>query len=112
MARYIDADRLNKDVLASWDKDKHVTLEASRVHRQEHHHLMRITKKQPTADVVKVVRCKDCKHRGTDDCPMYHEEYIAWDDDGCLERDIIIHDATESNSFCSHGERKSDENNS
>lgn len=70
----------------------------------------RVIDRMPTADVVEVVRCKDCKHRGTDDCPMYHEEYIEWDDDGCLERDIIIHDATEDNSFCSHGERKSDEN--
>ena len=52
-----------------------------------------------------VVRCKDCKHRETDACPMYHEEYVDWDDDGYLETDIIIHDATEDNSFCSHGER-------
>ena len=52
MPRYSDADKLYKDVLASWDKDKHVTLEASRVHRQEHQHLMRMIEKQPTADVV------------------------------------------------------------
>ena len=69
MPRYIDADRLNKDVLASWDKDKHVTLEASRVHRQEHHHLMRIIEKQPTADVVEVVRCKDCPKYRADVAP-------------------------------------------
>lgn len=53
----------------------------------------------------KVVRCKDCKHRETDACPMYHEEYIDWDDDGYWETDLIIHDATKDNSFCSHGER-------
>lgn len=62
MSRYIDADKLSKDVISSWDKDKHVTIEASRVHRQEHHHLMRIIEKQPTADVVEVVRCKDCRY--------------------------------------------------
>lgn len=52
MARYIDADKLCKAVLASWDKDNHKTIEASRVHRQEHHHLMSIIEKQPIADVV------------------------------------------------------------
>lgn len=55
MSRYIDADRLNKEVLASWEKDNHQTLAASLVHRQEHHHLMHIIEKQPTADVVEVV---------------------------------------------------------
>ena len=52
MARYIDADILINEVLASWDKDNHKTIEASHVHRQEHHHLMRIIEKQPIADVV------------------------------------------------------------
>lgn len=52
IARYIDADKLCKAVLASWDKDNHKTIEASRVHRQEHHHLMSIIEKQPIADVV------------------------------------------------------------
>ena len=52
MPRYIDAEKLSKDVISSWDKDKHYTIEASRVHRQEHHHLMRIIEKQPTVDVV------------------------------------------------------------
>lgn len=39
------------------------------------------------ADVVRVVRCKDCYKRATEDCPM---------DDGW----------TSSNIFCSYGERK------
>lgn len=52
MARYIDAEKLSRDVISSWDNDKHYTIEASRVHRQEHRHLMSIIEKQPTADVV------------------------------------------------------------
>ena len=28
-----------------------------------------------------LVRCKDCKHRGTDECPMYYEENVAWQND-------------------------------
>ena len=55
---------------------------------------MRVTE-QPTADVVPVVRCKDCKHRGeqylhgTANC-NYHNTLIDCDD------------------FCSYGERKND----
>ena len=30
-------------------------------------------KNQPTADVVEVVRCKDCKYRNTEDCGMLYE---------------------------------------
>ena len=62
--------------------------------------------KQVFEEFSRVVRCKDCKHRKTDACPMYHEEYIDWDDDGYWETDLIIHDATNDNDFCSYGERK------
>lgn len=54
MARYIDANKLSRDVISSWDRDTHKTIEASRIHRQEHHHLMSIIEKQPTADVAEV----------------------------------------------------------
>ena len=43
----------------------------------------------PTADVVEVVRCKDCKHKN----PIGNK---------CL-RDNLWHD---SDDFCSYGERK------
>lgn len=56
-------------------------------------------------DAVEVVRCRDCKHRGEDGCPMYHEEYIEWDDDGYLELDIVEHDRTTDDGFCDRGER-------
>lgn len=64
---------------------------------------------KPTADVVEVVKCKDCKHRGDFGCPMYREEDIEWDDDGYTECDIIIHDLTKDDYFCSYGERKENE---
>lgn len=42
---------------------------------------------------INIVRCKECKHRGTDDCPMCNEcgrkAYPTSDDD-----------------FCSYGERR------
>ena len=65
-----------------------------------------IINRTPTADVVEVVRCRDCVHRQTVNCPMYHEEYIDWDDDGYWETDLIIHDATKDNGFCFCGERR------
>ena len=41
----------------------------------------------PTADVVEVVRCKECKFRYTKECPQF---ILPLDDNG----------------FCSYGERK------
>ena len=50
---------------------------------------------QPTADVVEVVRCKNCKFRKTENCAMYYEcecgEQHTWEND---------------DDFCSCGERK------
>lgn len=56
------------------------------------------------ADVVQVVRCKDCKHRGDYPCPLYHEELVEWDDDGYSECDLVQHDKTTDNGFCHMGE--------
>ena len=60
-----------------------------------------------SADVVAVVRCKDCKHRQTDECPMYYEEWYEIDEgDGYADTDFIIHDYTRDDGFCHHGERR------
>ncbi len=57
-----------------------------------------------------IIFCKDCKHRNTDECPMYYEEWIAYDEgDGFIERDFIPHDRTVSDGFCFKGERREDE---
>ena len=51
--------------------------------------------KQPSADVVEVVRCCDCKFRKTKDCAMYYEcdcgQQYSWETD---------------NDFCSFGKRR------
>ena len=65
---------------------------------------VRFLKKQPTVDAVPVVRCRECKHRYTEDCPMYfhssywHEGYEEYVDDDT--------DHTEDDYFCQEGERK------
>lgn len=56
----------------------------------------------PSADAVEVVRCKDCKHRQTDECPMTFEEQIDI-------TEYIVHDYTQDDGFCSWGERMSND---
>ena len=50
--------------------------------------------KEPAADVVPVVRCKDCRWRGREDCAMFYRcncgEQHTWETD---------------NDFCSYGEQ-------
>ena len=102
MPRYIDADKLiNKIFPIGMVHDGQYTIGAKAIKIA--------IDKIPTADVVEVVRCKDCEHRHTFGCPMYHEEYIDWDDDGYWETDLIIHDATNDNDFCNYGERNINE---
>lgn len=56
---------------------------------------------------IDIVRCKDCKHRETDDCPMYRVEWFSIDEGyGDFEDDYIIHDYTTDNGYCHYGERK------
>ena len=49
----------------------------------------------PTADVQEVIRCKDCRWRGTEECSMYYRC-------NCGEQ----HTWENNNDFCSYGERK------
>ena len=50
----------------------------------------------PTIDAVPVVRCRECKHRGTDDC-IFHIKGEPADEELLLKLD---------NDFCSYGARK------
>ena len=59
----------------------------------------------PAADVVEVVRCKDCKHSGGYCFGTSHEETLACFD---IEEDGFARMVTRvnPNDFCSYGERK------
>lgn len=52
----------------------------------------------PAADVVEVVRCRDCKHRVD-----WHEEGYADDTGMCI---AAIQHIVAPNHFCSYGERR------
>ena len=60
--------------------------------------ILAIVDAQPAADVVEVVRCKDCIWRGREECAMFYRcdcgEQHTWETD---------------NDFCSYAERR-DEN--
>ena len=87
--RLIDADALKeKAIKVSTVKRKHIYLKAVGT---------REIARAPTIDAEPVVRCKDCKHRGTDDCPMHYKGVPA-DEDFLKKVD---------NDFCSYGERRS-----
>lgn len=56
---------------------------------------------------IEIVRCKDCKHRETDDCPMYWAEWIMFENcDGYTDNKSIVHDYTTDDGYCHYGERK------
>lgn len=84
MARYIDADKL---------KDAFHTDTEHLQSRDEHLFdlIMIEIDEVPTADVVEVVRCKDCKY-------FKYGDY-------CTE-DKMEHSQCRKNDFCSYGERK------
>ena len=95
--RLIDADRLSEAIYdnvpapyedASWAKENCLAeIEAAQ-----------------TVDAVPVVRCRECIHRYTENCPMFfhasywHEGYEEYVDDDT--------DHTEDDCFCPEGKRK------
>ena len=98
--RLIDADIA--DVVIIYDKSNELTqVSAIReyIKRQK-----AFLDKFPTIDAVPVVRCWECKHRYTENCPMYfhdsywHEGYEEYVDDDT--------DHTEDDYFCPKGEWK------
>ena len=55
-----------------------------------------VLEETPAVDAVPVVRCRECKYRGTDDC-IFHIKGEPADEELLLKLD---------NDFCSYGERK------
>lgn len=101
MKRYIDADKL-KETIAS-----NVYLVSDCINSRDYGMfwtggIEKAIDEQPTADVVEVVRCKDCKHNvGVRDNTGFYEYDIVceyWESDGLYSTD-----------FCSYGERRTDE---
>ena len=62
--------------------------------------VLNMLKNLPSAQ-PEIIHCKNCKHRDSNDCPMYYEEWIEIDEgDGYFDTDNIIHDRTTDEGFC------------
>ena len=59
------------------------------------------TKKQPTADVVEVVRCKDCKH-----CEIWYPRKAKGEEPEIFHYCNALEYPTKPTDFCSCGELK------
>ena len=60
-------------------------------------------------DVVKVVRCKDCKHGIWDEAEQMWECVLDVDLDGDPDTYAMFHEYNDGDHFCSYGERKDNE---
>lgn len=114
--RLIDANEVVKNIVAERDKIPRTVQAApyELVAEKPFNHgnsmrggirkALRCIEQAPTVDAVPVVRCRECKHRYTEDCPMFfhasywhkgYGEYVDYDTDH-----------TEDDYFCQEGERK------
>lgn len=109
MSRYIDGDALTERILGTGIVTK--TEETQSLWHALQTGVVEYINRMPTADVVEVVRCKDCKHR-----PVYKDTEIhapqdhrsGWSDWACpyLCSDWYYNRMPKDNDFCSHGERR------
>lgn len=107
MSRYIDADKA-KEKLGVVRSGYSCFLEEDRPYYDVLSETIKMINEMPTANVVEVIRCKDCKYR--------HKEWYQdkRNKDGgywlvCCENDAIaerIYGLAQDNDFCSYGERK------
>ena len=96
--RLIDVDRLNKPIYAEEDNITGSGMSYDEICGYNDGIDIAWNKidQAPTIDAVPVVRCRECKHRGTDDC-IFHIKGEPADEELLLKLD---------NDFCSYGERK------
>ena len=98
MAEYIEREALRLAYEKSAKNDNHRIEGASAIHAQEHRHILHILDRQPAADVVEVVRCKDCKYGRLDDYTLKMFCSSPLGSYGCTP--------TQANNFCSYGVRR------
>jgi hypothetical protein len=93
MARYIDADKFLQDEIKRCGC---VPLVGSCTTDNES--LAYQLSKAPTADVVEVVRCRDCRH-----CEIIIDQF---DNDWYFCKNAVNNAKVEADDFCSYGERR------
>ena len=93
MDKYINANHLIKDIEQSRAAHNHNNAIAQQTHNGEHRHFIKMVLDQPIADVIEVVRCKDCK---------YHEDLEGGVQ--CQRVDGLLMNFPDD--YCSYGRRK------
>lgn len=94
MARYIDAVELIKAIEENQrNTEHHKDGRGKQIHVSEHRHFIKMVYEQPTADVVQIVRCKDCV--------VPHNQWT-----GCPILNGIV---TSPDFYCSYGERRKED---
>lgn len=96
MPRYIDADALTDDLISYAEANK------GTYHAEGFKNAVTVVEDQPSADVVEIVRCKDCQYWKTETEPIGIECEPGEDAHYC-DMDGMI---TRTADFCSYGERK------
>ena len=94
--RPIDADAFLKDILTAGIGKTIIEYSESDIGY--------MIRKRPTIDAIPVVRCRECKHRYTENCPMYFHDFYWLEGYGEYVDDDTDH--TEDDYFCPKGERK------
>lgn len=95
MSRYIDADRL-----VAWCQNT-FQMQSTTAGKAFVNDFLTAVLSCPTADVVEVVRCKDCKychHRAIPNNERYECEYHGYSDE--------VVNYVNPTHYCSHGERR------
>lgn len=83
--------------IASWNRDCN---SSAPIMANAYRDMLSRVKNYPVADVVEVVRCKDCKHF----CPYEGEEHK-----GDCEELVGLESCVYEDDFCSYGERRCEE---
>ena len=98
MVKYINANKLCEDLINRWEiADKEKEKEIQNVMADI---VTPIVIGQPSADVVEVVRCKDCKHWQTENKPNSKSDYRLCE---------YYRGYKSPDGFCDLGERKDNE---
>lgn len=95
MSRYIDADALRHNILYFADA---TNLNGNHEQAKAYNHCLIMIDESKTADVVEVVRCKDCEN--------WQIEWLTSCKDDNYHYCAVIDNTCEADFFCALGERR------
>ena len=93
---YIGRGELMEKIMKIRENSPYIDTESDLIHRIEHNNFISMVVHHPAADVVEVVRCKDCAY---------------WDCHGTTgrcesPRNGLIYEYTDGDDYCSYGEKE------